>query len=440
MFDLIVIGGGNALALAKRCANAGWNVAVIEADRLGGTCPNRGCIPSKLLLGHSEVATAIQEANRFHIDASISSIDREKIRREVFAATIDRVDSAIASSLPEKCTLFRGRGKFVGKKQLEVNGQILEAEKIVVAVGTRPITLDGHDGEDIWTSDDVFEMTEVPNSIAIVGGGYIACELAWFFSSMGVETSMHVRSETLLRKEDQDIRTDFAKGFAKHVDVRFNSSLEDAKACGAEKLLLALGRRPNTDSLNLEVAGVEVNDKGYVVTDYHQKTSAEDIFALGDVSGRYFFTHSAWWEALYLADRFLRGKTEQIDYGPMPHAVFSIPEVAGVGLTEQELIERGDAYHAVSLPFSSAPKGRAVKEEHGLCKFLLKADGEIMGCHIVGHQASVLIHEVLPVMRWRNNITSLTGIIHIHPALPEIIQNVALKAADELDLPTAGRG
>ena len=280
----------------------------------------------------------------------------------------------------------------------------------------------------------MFEMTEIPQSIAIVGGGYIACELAWFFSSMGVATSMHVRSQTLLRNEDQEIQEVFRKGFTEQVDVHFNSSSDDAMSFGAEKVLVAIGRKPNTESLCLDVAGVEVDEKGFIETDYYQKTSAEGIYALGDVTGRYFFTHSAWWEALYLADCFLRDKSEEIEYGPMPHAVFSYPEVAGVGLTEQELLESGENYSKVALPFTSVPKGKALKEEHGLCKFLLKPDGEILGCHIVGQQASVLIHEVLPVMRWRNNITSLTGVIHIHPSLPELIQNAARKAAEELGL------
>ncbi len=433
-FDLIVLGGGNSLALAKRCAKAGWKVAVIEGDLLGGTCPNRGCVPSKLLLGFSEVATVINESQRFHIDARIESIDREAIRKEVFAATIDRVDSAIESGLPENCTLFRGYGTFVGEKKVEVNGEVLEAPKIVLAVGTSPILLEENANPDVWTSDDVFEMTEIPQSIAIVGGGYIACELAWFFSSMGVATSMHVRSQTLLRNEDQEIQEVFRKGFTEQVDVHFNSSSDDAMSFGAEKVLVAIGRKPNTESLCLDVAGVEVDEKGFIETDYYQKTSAEGIYALGDVTGRYFFTHSAWWEALYLADCFLRDKSEEIEYGPMPHAVFSYPEVAGVGLTEQELLESGENYSKVALPFTSVPKGKALKEEHGLCKFLLKPDGEILGCHIVGQQASVLIHEVLPVMRWRNNITSLTGVIHIHPSLPELIQNAARKAAEELGL------
>ena len=434
MYDLIVIGGGNATSLAKECANAGWKVALVEADLLGGTCPNRGCVPSKLLLGHSEVSTVISEAKKFHIDAAVSGIDVEAVRKEVFASTIDVVDSKIESGLPENCKLYRGYGKFVDKKEVEVNGEILKGEKIVVAVGTKPTLPEKYKSSDFWTSDDVFEMKEVPKSIAIVGGGYIACELAWFFSSMGVKTTMHVRSETLLRNEDVEIQSVFKEGFTKQVDVRFNSSIEEAKSEGVEKILLALGRSANSDGLNLEAAGVEVDEKGFIVTDLFQKTSAEDVYVLGDITGRYFFTHSASWEAIYLRDCFLRGKSEQIEYGPMPHAVFSYPEVAGVGKTEQELRESNDDFYSVSLPYTSAAKGRAIKEDHGLCKFLLKENGEILGCHIVGQQASVLIHEVIPVMRWRNNVTSLTGIIHIHPSLPEVIRNTARKAVSELGL------
>ena len=433
-FDLIVLGGGNAAALARQCANAGWNVALIEGDLLGGTCPNRGCIPSKLFLGFSEVATTIAEASRFYIDANTNSIDHETIRKEVFAATIDKTDSAVAAKLPENCKLYRGYGKFTGERQIEVNGETLQGKKIVIAVGTKPVIPKNMDTTDIWTSDDVFEMKKIPGSIAIVGGGYIACELAWFFSSIGVKTTMHVRSETLLRNEDEEIQAVFKKGFIKQVDVHFNSSIDDAMNIGAEKVLFALGRQANTEQLNLSSAGVKTSEKGFIVTDEYQKTSAEGVYALGDVTGRYFFTHSASWEAKYLESCFLRDNEDAIEYGPMPHAVFSYPEVAGVGKTEQELKKESIEYHSVSLPYSKAAKGRAIKEEHGLCKFLLKKNGEILGCHIVGHQASVLIHEVIPVMHWRNNVTSITGIIHIHPGLSELVKNTARKGATELGL------
>ncbi|MHC4924360.1 MAG: dihydrolipoamide dehydrogenase, partial [Planctomycetota bacterium] len=169
--------------------------------------------------------------------------------------------------------------------------------------------------------------------------------------------------------------------------------------------------------------------RGFIAADESLATNVPDVYAMGDVKGRHFFTHAAAWEATYLLEKFTQDLQGDIDYGPLPHAVFSHPEIAGVGATEQELKAAGTEYLVASAPFTSAAKGRAVKEEHGLCKFLLAPDGRILGCHIVGHEAATLLHEVIPVMKWKNHIYSLTGIIHIHPSLSEVVRNAARKAA-----------
>ncbi|MEO0446160.1 MAG: FAD-dependent oxidoreductase [Verrucomicrobiota bacterium] len=320
--------------------------------------------------------------------------------------------------------------------------------KVVVATGTRPVMPHAFADLGAWTSDDVFTMETVPESITIVGGGYIACELAWFFASVGVKTKMLVRGDVLLRAEDQSIRPLFREGFCEEVDVSFQTKIETASFADgqftidvetiseggelvkstltSEKLLFAIGRESTADAINGEAAGVALDESGFVQTDEFLRTSAEEVFALGDVAGRHLFTHSAAWEAIYLGDCWLEGKTEELDYGPMPHAVFSYPEVAGVGKTEQELVNEGISYTKGSVEYTSAAKGRAVKEKHGLCKFLLDAEsGEILGCHIVGHQAATLIHQVLAAMKWRNHIRSLTEMIYIHPSLAEVVRNAA---------------
>jgi len=445
-FDLIVLGAGNATSVAIRAATEGWNVALVEGDLLGGACPNRGCIPSKLLLGFAAVATTIRHAGRFHIQASLDGLDIESMRQETQEATIKATDAKIESKLPDNCKLFRDFGSFVGPRQVEVNGDVLTADKILVGTGSRPSVLKAFADAGFWTSDDVFEMETVPKSITIVGGGYIACELAWFFASVGVETTMLVRRDELLRAEDQGIRALFKDGFCEEVNVMFNTTIDSANVDDngfelelrtktddddvtgkhhSERVLMAVGRDSNADKLNCEAAGIKTDGKQFIVTDEYQKTSSDGVYALGDVTGRYFFTHAAAWEATYLCDSWFGNVTSPIDYGPMPHAVFSYPEVAGVGKTEDELQAAGDEYLTKSLPYTSAAKGRAIKEQYGLCKFLVAKDGEILGCHIVGHQASVLLHEVIPVMRWRNNIESLTNMIHIHPSLSEVIRNAA---------------
>ena len=304
-------------------------------------------------------------------------------------------------------------------------------------------------GTPYWTSRDVFEMESLPASIVIVGGGYVGCELAQFFHGVGVETTVVQRGDGLLQAEDEDVRRVFTEAFTARVPTRLATDLLRVEHDGArfavdvrsadgeatlraERLLLATGRVPNTHAIGIETSGVELDPDGHVRVDAHLRTTADRVWALGDVASGPQFTHTAAWAARYLERVLLDGESAPLDYGPVPHAVFSRPEVAGVGETEQALRARGAAYHAASLPYTTAAKGRAVKEEHGLCKVLVGADGALLGVHIVGHDASVLIHQAIMAMRWKPHIDALTEVMYIHPALPEVLRNTARKAASLL--------
>jgi len=451
-FDLVVLGGGNAVTIAMAAGRRGLKAAVIEEGPLGGTCPNRGCIPSKLLLGYAEVASVIREAGRFHIEASLGAIDGDAILAETFGAT-RQTDSKIEGALGDNVTLYRGRGRFVGDRTLEVNGEQLRGERVVVGTGGRPRAprYPGAEGTPYWTSRDVFDQDTLPKSIVLVGGGYIGCELAQFFHGVGVETTLLNRSEILLRNEDEDVRRVFIEGFTSSVPTRMNTDITSVSHDGneftiettspggpepikAERLLFTLGRVPNTDAIGIEHSGIELDERGFIKTNDHLATSAANVWALGDVIGGPQFTHTAAWEAKYLERLLLDGDPSRsaegpIDYAPVPHAVFSRPEVAGVGETEQELRARGADYHAASLPYTTAAKGRAIKEAHGLCKVMVAPDGALLGVQIVGHDASVLIHQAIMAMRWKPHIDALTDVIYIHPSLPEVLRNTARRAA-----------
>ena len=197
----------------------------------------------------------------------------------------------------------------------------------------------------------------------------------------------------------------------------------------SEALLLAIGRVPNTDDIGIENTDLVPNERGYIEVDDHLRTRVPGIQAMGDVKGFDFFTHAANFEAQYLAERILDGNDEPIDKGPMPHAVFSSPEIAGVGATEQELQERGVDYLKATQRFADVTKGRAIKEEHGLAKLLFDPTGAILGFHVVGEQASVLLHEVLPVMRYANDVRNIAKLIHVHPSLSEVVRGAGRKAA-----------
>ncbi len=448
-FDLVVLGGGNAITVGIRAAQAGKSVAIVEEDLLGGSCPNRGCIPSKLFLGFADAADHVRESSRFYVESEIRSIDRDRIFKEVADATIRSTDAKIEKNLPESVHLVRGKGRFINDHSIAVNDEVLVGETIVIGTGSRPFVPEtpGISVTPFWTSDDVFDLEHAPKSITIVGGGYIACELGYFFQGIGVETTLLVRGDTMLRAEDKDVRAVYQPAFTKKVDVRLNTviaettystgefqfQLRDAggESVGhsSEALLIAAGRRSNSDEIGLETTGIKVGAKGHIEVDDHLRTAVDGVYALGDVIGSYQFTHSAAFAATYLADVILDGKEGPLSYPPMPHAVFSNPEIAGVGQREDDLEASGTPYLCATLPYTSAAKGRAIKERDGLCKIILDTSGEILGCHIVGYQASILIHEVIPVMMWRNHISSLTDIIHIHPSLSEVVRNTARKAA-----------
>jgi mycothione reductase len=451
-FDLIVFGGGNAITTAIECGKAGMKVALVERGPLGGTCPHRGCIPSKLLIGYADAAESVREAGKFGFETTIDLRDPDRILIGTFEFT-RKYDSILQDALGENVTLFRGTGALTGNHSLSVNGSEISADKLVLASGSRP-KRPNFEGP-YWTSDDVFTQKKMPRSITIIGGGYIACELGHFFSGIGVETLQVVRGTKLLEREDAEIQALFQRGYTARVPVRFQTTVSAAKYNDSkfyiqlaseegksserisEALLFCVGRIPNTDQIGLEKTDLQRNAKGFIETDNWLRPSVPNVWVMGDIGGRFMFTHAANFESEYLAKQIGGGCQDPIDYGPMPHAVFTSPETAGVGKTEGELKAEGSRYFAASVPYSSTTKGRAIKEEYGLCKILIAPDRQILGCHIVGQQASILLHIVLPVMKWRNDIQLLVDLIYVHPALAEVVRGVARKLAGML--PTACR-
>ena len=451
-YDLIVFGGGNAISTAIDCGAKGMNVALVAKGPMGGTCPHRGCIPSKLLIGYADAAEHAREAQRFGFETTVRLPDPDAILRDTFDFT-KKYDGILENALGTNVTLYRGQAAFAANRTLQINGTSIYADKLVLATGSRPQrpVLE----VPYWTSDDVFKLREMPKSITIVGGGYIACELGHFFQGVGVDTLLVVRRDQLLDREDNETRAVFMKGFTRRVPVTFNSKIASATHDGArfhirivhadgaqserdsEALLFCIGRVPNSDNIGIENTDLKPNARGYIETDDRLRTPAQGVYAMGDIAGRYMFTHAANFESEYLAQQIGEGRDEPIDYGPMPHAVFTSPEIAGVGATEEELKKSGTSYVAASVPFMNTTKGRAVKEEYGLCKLLVAPDHKILGCHVVGYQASVLLHVVLPIMKWRNDIHSLVDIIYIHPSLAEVVRGAARKAAGML--PTSCR-
>lgn len=451
-FDLIVIGGGNAYRVAHKTAReTDQRVALVERAEVGGTCPNRGCIPSKRLYVHARAANQVRRAGRFHVDATIRSIDADAILRDV-KAYADAVDPGMTERLDDGVSLVRGHARFVGERELEVGDRRLVADRIVIATGVRPRAPRTEVIGDVqyWTNADIFQLEKAPASLVVVGGGFVGVEMATFFDALGVEVCLLQRGDSILPREDRALREAAHAALSERLRVETGVDWRSTERCDAgvrvtfeqgreeqqveaEALLVAIGRVPNTDDLGLDAAGIATDDEGYVRVDERLRTSAPSVWALGDVRGGPQFTHTASAEAEYLVRVLTRDDDpSDFDMGPVPHAVFTDPPLASVGLTQDRADEEGFDGVVVEKAYDDAAMGAALKEERGLCKLLVERNGRIAGVHIVGEEAPTLLHEILPFLRWKNDVSALAELMHVHPALPELLQAAARSAVYQL--------
>jgi mycothione reductase len=461
-FDLIVIGSGSGLDVANAATQNGLKVAVIEKDRMGGTCLNRGCIPSKLLIHSADVAEIIKSANLFGIEVDGLSVNFQRIVERV-NGIIDHNSGQIKNAFKdiENPKLFAKECKFIGEKTILIgDNEKITAEKILIASGTRPRIpkkIKGLEGSSYITSDEALCLKKQPRVITFIGGGYITCELAHFFGSLGTEINIVQLGDALIPNEDEEISKKFTEVFSKKYNVYLgyetesvskrkrdsdndadstfqiiakNSNNQKSLELDSDQLLLAVGRIPNSDILDIEKAGVKVDEKGFIITDEYLETNVKGIFALGDAVGRYQFKHNANHESQYAFNNILHpNRKVAVDYTAMPHAIFSSPQVAGVGFTEQELKKKSIDYQRSVYPYINTGMGEAIEDRDGFVKFLVDGKSrKILGCHIIGTHASILIHEVLVAIRVGDGtIDNISRTIHIHPALSEVIARAADK-------------
>lgn len=440
-FEAAVIGGGSGLDIASAYASKGKSVAVVEPGPLGGTCLNRGCIPSKMLIHRADVAETVRNASRFGVETSIESLDYSSMVRDVndeVSSEAEGIREAIKSS--ENHSLFEKEAEFVDNHTIQAGDARFEAEQAFIAAGTRPIVppVEGLEQVDYLTSREALKLEQRPNEIVIIGGGYIACEMAHFFGSMNVEVTIIEMGDALLGREDPDVSAKFTQLASERFDVQLGMKASRVEEVGGklkvtaedsegnmhsfagDELLVAAGRRPNTDRLKLENTGIETDENGFVETDGRLRTTAEDVWAIGDIAGNYMFKHSANYEA-EIATRDAFGQEVKADFSAMPHAVFSSPQVAGVGATERELKDEGQEYRKARYDYSDTGMGLALKEEDGFVKVLASEEGEILGTHIIGPHASSLIHEAVLAMRNDLKVGDIKDTIHVHPALNEVV-------------------
>jgi mycothione reductase len=454
-YDLAIIGTGSGNSvLDERYADK--KVAICEQGTFGGTCLNVGCIPTKMFVYAAEVAQTIRHSATYGIDAHI-----DKVRwRDIVDRVFGRIDPITVGgeqyrrSLPN-ITVYASHTRFGpklpdGRYTLRTDaGDEFSADQVVLAAGSRSQipTAIASSGVRYYTSDDVMRIPELPKHLVIVGGGFISVEFAHVFSSLGVEVTIVLRGERLLRRCDEEICHRFGAVVSKKWTIRTHEnitgarqdgdrivlSLDDGKTLAADLMLVATGRVPNGDLLDAELAGVQLDDDGYVVVDDYQRTTARGVFALGDVSSPYQLKHVANHESRTVKENLLCDWDDTAamvasDHRFVPAAVFTDPQVAMVGMNETEARAAGFDVVTKLQAYGDTAYGWAMEDTTGVAKLIgERGTGRLLGVHIMGYQASSIIQPLIQAMSFGQTAQEVArGQYWIHPALPEVIENALL--------------
>ncbi|MTD55266.1 mycothione reductase [Amycolatopsis sp. RM579] len=454
-FDVAIIGTGSGNSLLTADYDR-LKVAIIERDVFGGTCLNRGCIPTKMFVYAADVAETVRHSSRYGVDARLDTVRWNDIADRVFG----RIDPIAAGGEDyrkslDNVTVFNGEARFTGERTLEIrsadgSSRHIVADDIVLAAGASPRIppIPGLSEIPYHTSDTVLRIRELPRSLIILGGGFVAAEMAHIFGSFGVDITIISRG-TLLAREDEDISREFTRQYSDRFTTYLNADILEAAPGGdgtvridvrvdgerisvaAEALLVATGRTPASETLALDVAGVEVDAAGYVVTDKFLRTTVPGIWALGDITNPAQLKHTANAEARIVAHNLVHpDDLRAIDLWPIPHAVFAGPQIASVGLTEQELRRAGTrAYVTATHHYGDVAYGWAMEDTENFCKLIADAETRVLlGAHIIGPNASMLIQQLIQGMKFGQTVDEMArGMLYIHPALSELVENALLK-------------
>lgn len=458
-FDVTIIGSGpGGYVAAIRCAQLGFKTAIIEKySTLGGTCLNVGCIPSKALLASSHHFEELQHFADHGIEVSGAiSVNLAKMierKQQVVEQTCGGIKFLMDKN---KITVFEGVGSFVDATHINVakkdgSNSVLESKYTIIATGSKPATLPfiSIDKERIITSTEALKLNEIPKHLVIIGGGVIGIELGQVYLRLGAQVSVVEYLDRIIPGMDAGLSKELTKVLKKQ-GMKFYTShkvkevarkgkavtvkADDAKGnelvLEGDYCLVAVGRRPYTDGLNAEAAGVKITERGQVEVNDHLQTTAANIYAIGDVVRGAMLAHKAEEEGVMVAE-YLAGQRPHIDYNLIPGVVYTWPEVAGVGKTEEQLKEAGVAYKAGSFPFKALGRARASADLDGFVKVLADAKtDEILGMHMIGARCADLIAEAVIAMEFRASAEDLTRMSHAHPTFAEAIKEAALAATE----------
>ena len=449
-FDLIIIGSGSGNSIPDYLS--GWKIAIVERDVFGGTCLNRGCIPSKMFVLPADIAEEARHSARLGIDVRFHGADWGAIRDRVFG----RIDPIAAGGRDYRATgspdvtLIEGTARFVGERVLDVEGRRITAPHIVIAAGSRPTVppIAGLMETGFRTSDSIMRLADLPPRLGIIGGGYIAVEMGHVFAGLGSQVSIFNRSETLLRLHDEEIAARFTQVFSErtNVDVHLGhlpNRIERRDGaivvhCAGEEivvdeLLVATGREPNSDLLDADLGGLSCHHHGTIEVDEYQRTVAEGVWAIGDIANEFQLKHVAnreaavaFWNIAHPHD------LRRVDHRAVPSAVFSNPQVASVGLTEQQARAAGLDYVVGRRDYGGTAYGWALADETSFAKVLVdRRSGLLLGAHLIGPQAATLIQPLVQAMQFGQTAAEVAREPYwIHPALTEVVENALLDAVN----------
>lgn len=448
-YDVVVLGGGpGGYPAAIKAAQSGKKVALIEAKEVGGTCLNRGCIPSKTLIENAHVLKKIKNASQFGIAVGSVSFDyAQMVKRkdEVVAKVRKSLEGLITAN---QITLIRGFGKFVAPRTIKVQGQdnlLVEGEKIIIATGSEPRNIPAFpfDQQRILDSTALLEMTSLPKKIAIIGGGIIGCEFASLLNALGVEVSILEMLPRIIPTEGTAISAALTRAFQKKgIQIETNTPVEKVENTGsgvtvtlsggkkveADIALVAVGRSMNTSGIGLEIAGVLVNPNGSISVNDKMETNVPGIYAIGDIASKWWLAHVATHQGL-VAARNAVGEKAHMLYDAIPSVIFTEPEIASVGLSIEQALEKGYQAFEGAFPFQALGKSQASLETDGFAQVVVdKRTGQILGAQVVGHEASALIGEMGVAVANELTLESVVETIHAHPTVPEAWLEAALLA------------
>ncbi len=445
-FDVLVIGSGSGMLIASAAVEQGFKVALVEQGRMGGTCINVGCVPSKMLIYPADVLATFGDVKKLGINSTIDSVDFNNIMNRMHELiNHDSIKQTSAVEATPNLKWFKETGQFTSDYTMQVGKNTITAKVIFIVSGARTTIppVRGIENVDYLTSDTVLELQIQPKSVVIVGGGYIGIEYGHFFSAIGTRTTIIQRPFRVVPEEEPEISDLLKSELGKRIEIYTGYEALEAKQEGtqktivaknrqdgsikefsAEAIMVATGRVSNAFILKTEKTGVKLDERGFIKVDEYLETTKKNIFALGDAIGKQMFKHIANHEAGIAWHNSVHNHKAKMDFSAAPHAIFTHPQVASVGLKEEEA-RRGYKILVGKAFYKDTAMGAAMAFPEGFVKVIVEAEtSKILGAHIIGPEASVLIQEIVNAMvSEKGNFGPIAKGIHIHPALNEVVQN-----------------